>query len=205
MIEMLPDIVEAAIDLFFGIVEGLVEATPEILGAIIELIPKITGALIGELPKLIEAGFQILMGIKDGIMDNLTRVARNLASSIGSAITNAVKGWFGIESPSKEMMKIGEDISAGLAEGIKDAEGLAVGASLDMSSKVKIASENAIEPNRAPSLGDFDSASATSSAGSNINITVNTGVGSDPVAVGREVVNAIRRYESTNGKVFATA
>jgi len=205
MIEMLPDIVEAAIDLFFGIVEGLVEATPEILGAIIELIPKITGALIGELPKLLEAGFQILVGIKDGIMNNLSRIASDIASSIFNAINSGVRSFFGIESPSKEMMKIGEDISAGLAEGIKDAEGLAVGASLDMSSKVKIASENAIEPNRPPSLGDFDSANATSSAGSNISITVNTGVGSDPVAVGREVVNAIRRYESTNGKVFATA
>ena len=39
----------------------------------------------------------------------------------------------------------------------------------------------------------------------NINITVNTGVGSDPVATGRAVVDAIKRYESTNGKVFVSA
>jgi len=39
--------------------------------------------------------------------------------------------------------------------------------------------------------------------GNTININVNAGIGSDPVAVGREVVNAIKRYESTNGKVFA--
>jgi len=38
-----------------------------------------------------------------------------------------------------------------------------------------------------------------------IDININAGIGADPVAVGREVVNAIRRYESTNGKGFANA
>ena len=39
----------------------------------------------------------------------------------------------------------------------------------------------------------------------NYNINVTAGVGTDPVSVGREVVNAIKRYEATNGKVFAGA
>lgn len=39
----------------------------------------------------------------------------------------------------------------------------------------------------------------------NFNINVTTGVATDPVAVGREVVNAIKRYEATNGKVFVGA
>jgi TP901 family phage tail tape measure protein len=47
-------------------------------------------------------------------------------------------------------------------------------------------------------LGDFGS-------GSTYNITVNAGVGTDPVSVGRAVVNAIKRYESVSGKVFAPA
>jgi TP901 family phage tail tape measure protein len=38
-----------------------------------------------------------------------------------------------------------------------------------------------------------------------ININVTTGVGTDPVATGRAVVDAIKRYEATNGKVFVTA
>jgi multisubunit Na+/H+ antiporter MnhG subunit len=37
------------------------------------------------------------------------------------------------------------------------------------------------------------------------NVNVTTGVATDPVAVGREVVNAIKRFESTNGKVFVGA
>lgn len=39
----------------------------------------------------------------------------------------------------------------------------------------------------------------------NYNINISAGIGTDPVSLGREVVNAIKRYEATNGKVFAGA
>lgn len=41
--------------------------------------------------------------------------------------------------------------------------------------------------------------------GSVYNITVNAGMGSDPVRVGEYVVSAIKRYERASGKVFASA
>jgi hypothetical protein len=41
--------------------------------------------------------------------------------------------------------------------------------------------------------------------GSTYNITINAGVGSDPVSIGRFVTDAINRYESVSGKVFASA
>lgn len=37
------------------------------------------------------------------------------------------------------------------------------------------------------------------------NITINAGVGSDPVSIGRYVTDAIKKYESVSGKVFANA
>ena len=42
------------------------------------------------------------------------------------------------------------------------------------------------------------------SGGATYNITVQAGVG-DPVRIGEEVVNAIKRYERASGKVFASA
>ena len=41
--------------------------------------------------------------------------------------------------------------------------------------------------------------------GNTYNITINAGVGSDPVSIGRYVTDAIKRYESVSGKVFASA
>lgn len=43
------------------------------------------------------------------------------------------------------------------------------------------------------------------SMGNTYNVTINAGVGSDPVSIGRYVVDAIKRYESVSGKVFAGA
>lgn len=41
--------------------------------------------------------------------------------------------------------------------------------------------------------------------GNSYNITINAGVGSDPVAIGRFVTDAIKRYENVSGQVFARA
>lgn len=44
-----------------------------------------------------------------------------------------------------------------------------------------------------------------SGPGSTYNITINAGVGSDPVSIGRYVTDAIKRYEAVSGKVFVSA
>jgi TP901 family phage tail tape measure protein len=41
--------------------------------------------------------------------------------------------------------------------------------------------------------------------GSNINITVNAGMGANGASIGQEIVSAIKRYERTSGPVFASA
>jgi hypothetical protein len=43
------------------------------------------------------------------------------------------------------------------------------------------------------------------SGGAKYEIIINAGVGSDPVAIGRYVTDAIKRYESVSGRVFARA
>jgi len=194
--------------LFLALVTALIDATPEILTAIIGLIPEITGALISAMPQMVAAGFDLLTGLAKGIYDNLPRIASNIASSIGSSITNSVKSFFGIESPSKLFAGIGGDLAAGLEQGIQDSKDLAVGASLEMASEVKFASDSAFDGVSAgamftPSFGN--TSKKQKSAGSNINITINAGIGSDPVSIGRGVVDAIKRYESVSGKVFVSA
>jgi hypothetical protein len=56
------------------------------------------------------------------------------------------------------------------------------------------------------SVASFDGGGAggnTSSATFNIN--VNAGIGTDGAQVGREIVDAIRRFERASGPVFASA
>ena len=46
---------------------------------------------------------------------------------------------------------------------------------------------------------------ARSSGGGTYNININPGLVTDPVGLGKEVVNAIQRYETNNGRVFVRA
>ena len=208
LLQMLPELILAALDLFLGIVMGISEALPEIIIAVVAMIPEITDALIDSIPLMIDAGLELLMGLATGIYENLPRIAGEIAESIGNTITNSVKGFFGIESPSKLFAGIGGDLAAGLEQGIQDSKDLAVGASLEMASEVKFASDSAFDGVSAgamftPSFGN--TSKKQKSAGSNINITINAGIGSDPVSIGRGVVDAIKRYESVSGKVFVSA
>jgi len=150
----------------------------------------------------------LLTGLAKGIYDNLPKIASNIASSIGSAITNGVKGIFGISSPSKVFAGIGGDLAAGLQEGIKDSQDLAVGASLEMASEVKFASDSAFDAVSAgamfaPSFGN--TSSKPSGGGNKFNITVNAGMGADGNNIGRKIVEEIVRYERGSGRVFARA
>jgi hypothetical protein len=44
-----------------------------------------------------------------------------------------------------------------------------------------------------------------SKLGTTINITVNAGIGTNGAQVGREIVDAIKKYERTSGPVFVSA
>lgn len=208
VVGMIPELLVAAIDLFLALVSAIIEATPAILKAIIELVPEIVGALISAMPQMVAAGFDLLTGLAKGIYDNLPKIASNIASSIGSAITNGVKSIFGISSPSKVFAGIGGDLAAGLQEGIKDSQDLAVGASLEMASEVKFASDSAFDGVSAgamftPSFGNPNK--KQKSSGNNINITVNAGMGADGGRIGQLIVDEIKRFERSNGQVFVGA
>jgi hypothetical protein len=206
VVGMIPELLVAAIDLFLALVSAIIEATPAILKAIIELVPEIVGALISAMPQMVSAGFELLTGLAKGIYDNLPRIASNIASSIGSSITNSVKDFFGIESPSKLFAGIGGDLAAGLEQGIQDSKDLAVGASLEMASEVKFASDSAFDGVSAGAMftpSFSDTSNKQKSAGSNINITVNAGMGADGSRVGQMIVDEIKKFERSNGPVFA--
>ncbi len=201
LVDALPEIISASMDLFFGIIEGLLDATPDIIEAIIDMIPKLTTALLDNLPQLIEAGFQLLSGIAEGILTNLPRVAANLARSIGDAITGKVKGVFGIQSPSVVFMGLGEELVAGLSKGMTDGRKELEKASVSMASTVQVSAEDTLRATSA----NFDTQASSSQTPAPVNITINAGTGTDPVAVGRAVVEAIKRYEAVSGKVFVSA
>lgn len=79
---------------------------------------KVKGALTGAATWLYTVGQDIVRGMIEGVdsmVDNLLGTVRDLAGKAMSAAKKAL----GIGSPSKEFAKIGEDVVAGMAQGIK--------------------------------------------------------------------------------------
>ena len=75
---------------------------------------------IKELPqKVISIGKNLVEGLWNGINDKIAWV-KNKISGMGSAITNAIKGVFGIASPSKVFAGIGGYLAEGLGVGFED-------------------------------------------------------------------------------------
>lgn len=79
-----------------------------------------------------EIGYNLMLGIKDGIL-NAGPAVLGALTTIGSSMISVFKNLLGIKSPSKVMMEVGFWTAEGLANGIEDGE------SSVMSSSEKVA------------------------------------------------------------------
>jgi phage-related minor tail protein len=152
------------------------------------------------LPKIIEKftsiGSDLVDGIKRGINNAWAAFKTWFIAKIGNPIQWA-KQVLGIASPSKVFASIGENVVSGYIKGIDS-----------MSSQL----ENTVENMALNSTVAFDggftptqSTAATTSQGLVININVNAGMGTNGAQVGKEIVDAIKKFEKTSGPVFASA
>lgn len=121
LIDNFPLFIEAGMKLIEGLAEGLIRAIPTILSKL----PEIAKALINywkTMPsKMINIGKDLIMGLWNGIRDVQGWILDKIRG-LGSSIIKAVKGIFGVHSPSKEFMFIGKMNMVGLEEGMEDMQ-----------------------------------------------------------------------------------
>ena len=153
-----PKFVDAALQMVEGILQGIAKNLGGIIQAGTDIIVNFLDGIGKAIPRLVQAGIDLILdlvnGLAEGIRNNTDRVneaGRNLASAIVDGMTsginngiktvtdaaknlaknalNAAKGFLGINSPSKEFMKIGQWSSEGMADGITNMSGEVVKAS----------------------------------------------------------------------------
>lgn len=83
--------------------------------------------------KMYNAGADLINGLIEGIKSKID-AAIELVKNGAKNIIDKVKGIFDTSSPSKVMMKIGENVSQGLADGIKQGQPQAAAAGTDLAS-----------------------------------------------------------------------
>jgi phage-related protein len=152
---------------------------------------------------MVDAGFQLISGLAKGLMDSIPRILGAAASAIGTALTNGVKAVFQIRSPSRVFIDIGENVVAGLEQGITDNLRMLENASLGMTSTVTATAENGFGDMSAPIL--MPGSSQAGRGTTTFQITVNAGMGADGGRIGQQIVDEIKRFERANGAVFASA
>lgn len=123
LIDHLPEFIEAGFKLIIGLVEGLLNAVPVLISKTVEIgwsLIKSVGEILNP-GSLWEIGKQLLQGLWNGI-SNVKDWIISKVKGIGSSILGAIKGIFGIHSPSKEFAIIGEYNMLGLEKGMEDMQ-----------------------------------------------------------------------------------
>ena len=117
LLDNLPVLIDGAIELLFGILEAIPEVAAAIYEEVPSLVTTIVDSILGALPEIIEAGYQLISGLIEGM---LTYDYIGKLKKVGGGIVNGFKKVFDIRSPSHVMMGIGELLDEGLAVGIED-------------------------------------------------------------------------------------
>ena len=121
LIDNLPLFIKAGYQLLIGLVTGLFNAMPTLLG----YIPKIGSSMINyfkQLPGMFrDIGGMLIRGLWNGISNYAGWVIRKIRG-MGSSILRAVKGIFGVHSPSREFAWIGKMNMVGLENGMEDMQ-----------------------------------------------------------------------------------
>jgi hypothetical protein len=193
-------LIPAGIKLFLALVDAVAVALPKIIEAVIKLVPEITKALIKAIPQLIDAGAQLLGGLLKGLWDNAPALIASVASKLGDALINSVKAIFGIKSPSRVFHEIGGYLAQGLANGLSSGVGLVENAM----SLITDATALDVADVNIGVAGGFGGSSRGNSM-TNVNVTVNAGMGADGGTIGRKIIDEIKRYERNNGSVWVAA
>lgn len=188
IIDMLPQIIESLINglmgalpqlillgptLLVGLAKGLISAIP----SLISITPKIWQGLINGiksgLGNFAKIGGDLIKGLWEGINDTIGWVIGKI-KGMGKSIMKAVKGLFGIHSPSTEFAWVGRMNMEGLVVGMEDMEDDVQGtfdSMFDLS----------------PSL--YGSASTNLSP--NVNVVVNNNMNQDPLG---QMVDDIKTF-----------
>lgn len=134
IVGLIKELWEAGRELLKNLVEGIVAVFPDLVKAGKEVPAKILGVIGDALGKFADMGRQVVEGLWQGIKDAGNWLKDKLSGWVSGIVDN-VKGLFGIHSPSKVFAKIGEMLSAGLADGVEEESGGVLEAFEELSDK----------------------------------------------------------------------
>ena len=135
LINSIPQIIQAGVELLVSLIANLPTIIAEIVKAIPQIITGIVSALGQGVSQIAEVGANLVRGLWQGIQSLAGWIWDKVSGWI-SGIWDGILGFFGINSPSKEMAWVGEMLVEGLAGSIENNGGQAVKAAEGMSKDI---------------------------------------------------------------------
>lgn len=118
--DMIGRIIQAAGRLISELAIGLIQAIPKLLTNIPQIINSIAKGLLNGIADLRDVGKNLLKGLWEG-MSGIKDWLWNKVKGMLNGLTDKIKGFFGIHSPSTLFKnEIGENLALGLGEGFTD-------------------------------------------------------------------------------------
>lgn len=112
-----PKLLKAGVELIVKLGAGLIKAIPQLVGKIPEIISSIVKGFVDGIPAMLSVGKDLIKGVWDGILSAGGWLWKQIKGFF-SGITDKIKGFFGIKSPSKLFKdEIGANLALGIGEG----------------------------------------------------------------------------------------
>ena len=141
-----------------------------------------------------DLGVKIFDGLRDGINSSVAGFVTSIRNGVAAGV-DAVKRLLKISSPSRVFAEIGKNTIAGYVNGVKSMSNVLDTTMSGVAMNGTVAFAGGVSPAQR----------GAASGGAVINVTVNAGMGANGTQIGREIVDAIKRFEKTSGPVFASA
>lgn len=157
---------------------------------------------IRELPdRVVSIGRDLISGLWSGISDRISWVKDRIAG-MGSAITNAIKGVFGIASPSKVWAKeVGQYLPLGLYAGYEDSMENVKSEIMDDMQGLTANISGDVQAYGTAGAAMYDSGETINSGGNTINVYA--AEGQDVKALADEIALRLEEMTTRKGAVYA--
>lgn len=117
----LPKLIDAGIKIILKLAEGLIKAVPKLIGRVPEIMNKLVNGFKNFVGRFSEVGSNLIRGLWNGI-SNVTSWIIGKIKGFGSSVMKAIKGIFGVHSPSTEFEWVGKMNVLGLEKGMEDLQ-----------------------------------------------------------------------------------
>lgn len=119
VLSFIADIFSSGVDLTTNLIDGVFSLSSELYSTVTNMISETIGKITDKISDFTQAGKDVVNGFIGGVSERIGSAVEK-AQELGGKVLGGVKSFFGINSPSREMIDVGHDTIQGLVNGMQD-------------------------------------------------------------------------------------